>query len=132
VQGRRVASLSLLALVAALLTPQAAFSQQGWSATASLGIARLYQTATLLPSGKVLVVGGIDNTGASVASAESYCVVLSPKGFDKNEEGGERRPTQTTNFHSIQNTCFVTGLIRFIALHRVPIGVDWRWFWLKN
>src|SRR5262245_34949082 len=32
-----------------------------WSGTGSLGTARAYHTATLLPNGKVLVVGGYDN-----------------------------------------------------------------------
>ena len=38
-----------------------------------MGTARSFHTATLLPnSGKVLVVGGFDTTGAPLASAELY------------------------------------------------------------
>ena len=40
--------------------------------TGSLGTARERFTATLLPNGKVLVAGGLDNTGTPLASAELY------------------------------------------------------------
>ena len=42
-----------------------------WSSTGSLGTAREFHTATLLPSGKVLVAGGY-NGGGSLNSAELY------------------------------------------------------------
>ena len=42
-----------------------------WSAAASLATARGYHTATLLPSGQVLVVGGFNSSGYQ-ASAELY------------------------------------------------------------
>ena len=36
------------------------------------GTARVYHTATLLPSGKVLVIGGSDGRGNCFSSAELY------------------------------------------------------------
>jgi N-acetylneuraminic acid mutarotase len=44
----------------------------GWVATASMTAVRSSQTATMLPNGKVLVTGGVDNTGYPIASAEIY------------------------------------------------------------
>jgi hypothetical protein len=41
-------------------------------ATGSMTVTRKYHTATSLPSGRVLVAGGVDSTGNSVASAELY------------------------------------------------------------
>jgi len=46
--------------------------QGAFAATASLGTARDSHTATLLPNGKVLVVGGISITFGKLASAELY------------------------------------------------------------
>jgi hypothetical protein len=43
-----------------------------WTATGSLNEAREEQTATLLPSGKVLVTGGHANFFHLIASAELY------------------------------------------------------------
>ena len=44
-----------------------------WTATGSMGTARIYNTATLLPSGKVLVAGGVANPGnVYLSSAELY------------------------------------------------------------
>ena len=42
-----------------------------WSTTGPLSDARFYHTATLLPNGKVLVVGGFGSS-ATLASAELY------------------------------------------------------------
>ncbi len=42
-----------------------------WTLTGSMGVARASQTATLLPDGRVLVVGGFNTTGI-LASAEIY------------------------------------------------------------
>ena len=53
-----------------------------WSAAGSLATARLYHTATRLPSGQVLVAGGFDGSGA-LASAELYTPeVIFRDGFD--------------------------------------------------
>lgn len=43
-----------------------------WSTGAPMSTARAYHTATLLTDGRVLVVGGVDNTGTTLASAEIY------------------------------------------------------------
>src|SRR5260370_42508657 len=40
--------------------------------TGSLGTARYFHTATLLPNGKVLVAGGYNSTSGYLASAELY------------------------------------------------------------
>lgn len=55
----------------ATLTVQAAGGPGTAIATGSLAAARAFHTATLLPSGKVLLVGGFDGT-FSLASAELY------------------------------------------------------------
>jgi hypothetical protein len=43
-----------------------------WSTTGSMVTARQVHTATLLPTGKVLVAGGVDATGSALASAEIF------------------------------------------------------------
>ncbi len=47
-------------------------SQATFQATGSLGTARSFHTATLLPSGKVLIAGGKDASGEALATAEVY------------------------------------------------------------
>src|SRR5674476_678566 len=61
-----------VALVFALSVPLAAHAVTNtWSAAGSLTTARYGHTATLLPSGQVLVAGGIGSSGL-LASAELY------------------------------------------------------------
>jgi hypothetical protein len=72
-----------VALVFALSVPLAAHAVTNtWSAAGSLITARDYHTATLLPSGQVLVAGG--NTGNNnLASAELFTPeVIFRDGFD--------------------------------------------------
>ena len=47
-------------------------SQATFHATGSLGTARSFHTATLLPNGKVLIAGGQDASGKALATAEVY------------------------------------------------------------
>src|SRR5665811_339023 len=61
-----------VALVFALSLPLTAHAVTNtWSAAGSLATARIYHTATLLPSGQVLVAGG-NNVSSVLASAERY------------------------------------------------------------
>ncbi|MCX6390140.1 MAG: hypothetical protein NT122_05835, partial [Solirubrobacterales bacterium] len=50
-----------------------------FTATGSMTVTRAYQTATLLPDGKVLIAGGDDGSGSSAASAELYTPTSPPK-----------------------------------------------------
>lgn len=50
----------------------AKFKLNPWTPTGSLATARQWHTTTLLPNGKVLVTGGTDVAGATLASAELY------------------------------------------------------------
>ena len=69
---RRVAFL-LLFLGAALVLVQPCASAAGvFTNTGSLNIGRSQHTATLLPNGKVLVAGVVDNNNNALASAELY------------------------------------------------------------
>jgi Galactose oxidase, central domain len=43
-----------------------------FSFTGSMGTPRIFHTATLLSSGQVVIVGGEDNTGNAIATAETY------------------------------------------------------------
>jgi hypothetical protein len=72
---RHVGAL-FVALVFAFSLPLAAHAVTNtWSAAGSLTTARNYHTATLLPSGQVLVAAGRDTGGNALASAERYAPV---------------------------------------------------------
>jgi hypothetical protein len=78
-----------------------AFHIAGFTATGSMGVARSYHTATLLPSnGKVLVAGGFDSSGAPLASSELYDPVaktFSPIGSNlPNKAAGHTATLLTT------------------------------------
>jgi N-acetylneuraminic acid mutarotase len=58
---------------AELYDPAASGGAGAWSTTGNLLAARIFHTATLLPNGKVLVVGGsTDGIGGFLASAELF------------------------------------------------------------
>src|ERR1035437_1411871 len=72
IHGLRHVGGLFVALVFALSVPLAAHAVTNtWSAAGSLTTARQNHTATLLPSGQVLVAGGYGNSGF-LASAERY------------------------------------------------------------
>src|SRR5215471_3839287 len=70
VYGRGLALTLFFYFAALLVQPCAAIPGQ-WEYTGSLNTARFHHTATLLPDGRVLVVGGEDGRDA-LASAELY------------------------------------------------------------
>ncbi len=63
-----------LVLALGLVLPQTALAANPWITTGSLHTGRRQHTATLLPNGKILVVGGRDSSGIGsyLASAELY------------------------------------------------------------
>jgi hypothetical protein len=52
----------------------------GWTPVDPLGTARLFHTATLLGSGKVLVVGGETDTGAGTVGPPAPSFTIPPPG----------------------------------------------------
>ncbi|MCP4662552.1 MAG: kelch-like protein, partial [bacterium] len=66
------ATLILLLLIGLGTSPAWALRAPAWTPTGSFGNARTGHTATLLPSGKVLVAGGRDDDRSSLVSAELY------------------------------------------------------------
>ena len=80
---RHVGAL-FVALVFAFSLPLAAHAVTNtWSAAGNLITARYVHTATLLPSGQVLVAAGLDTGNNALASAELYTPeVIFRDGFD--------------------------------------------------
>ena len=60
------------AIAGVLLLAPPALSAATWTATGSMTTARNGHTATLLPSGNVLVAGGFNPASGTLASAELY------------------------------------------------------------
>ncbi len=66
------ASIGALCLIGTLLVPSAVSAWTGsWLPAKSMNVARIYHSAVLLPSGKVLVAGGSDGVNA-LSSVELY------------------------------------------------------------
>jgi len=59
-----------------------------WSTTGSMATARQIHTATLLPTGEVLVAGGVDATGSALASAEIFSPYDQPQNKDECKKNG--------------------------------------------
>src|SRR5262249_10161642 len=74
-------------------------STGSWSSAGSLTNRRYDHTATLLPSGKVLVIGGwgpyADSTGTELPTAELYDPVTNSWSSTGNLARGRRVPTAT-------------------------------------
>src|ERR1051326_8399890 len=74
---QRARTLAYLGLLVALFAAPALVARASdpsgtWTVTGSMNIARLDRTATLLPSGKVLVAGGSIQSGEPTTDAELY------------------------------------------------------------
>jgi len=84
-----------LLLILALLTVTPVLGMPSFTPTGSMGTARAGHTATLLPSGKVLIAGGVDSNSYnnSLASAELYDPVTGT--FAPTGSMGAARDTHT-------------------------------------
>ena len=71
IHPRKQIALALAALALNLSVTQRA-QAAAWLTNSPLHTARYGHTATLLPNGKVIVVGGRDSNSVSLASAELY------------------------------------------------------------
>jgi hypothetical protein len=67
-----VTLVSLSAVLLALAAEPAQSTTGTWTVTGTLGTARAYHTATLLPDGTVLVAGGDGSNDLAITSAELY------------------------------------------------------------
>jgi N-acetylneuraminic acid mutarotase len=71
--ARRVGAGMLLTLTAGLVAAGSAVAApNAWTAVGSLSTGRIDSAVAVLPSGKVMLVGGSDGTGPSLASSEIY------------------------------------------------------------
>ena len=82
-----------------------------WTATGSLGVARDRHTATLLPNGKVLVVGGQEGPISILSSAELY-------------DPGTGRWSSTGNLRTARASHTAT----LLSNGKVLIAGGYRWF----
>ena len=71
-----------------------------WSATESMHTERSFHNATLLPDGKVLVVGGLNQRGNPVSTAEVYDPTI-----------GKWRPTGKPQSHIVTTTLLENGQV---------------------
>jgi hypothetical protein len=68
----RFISACLAASLVLSFVADTVWAQTQWSPTRSLNRGRAFHTATLLPNGKVLVAGGLDDKNAVLSTAELY------------------------------------------------------------
>jgi len=87
----RVLALLLVALAVPFGAPRAKASGAGWSAAAGMANPRTCQSAALLASGKVLIIGGY----GSLTSAELYDPATNSWSAAGNMQSGRACPTST-------------------------------------